>query len=43
MNYEAERNHYHGMLSETESGEYKLTILSELNGEKINGKFSFQR
>ncbi|CCQ57769.1 MULTISPECIES: hypothetical protein [Crocosphaera] len=30
LNYEAERNHYHGMLS-------------ELNGEKINGKFSFQR
>ncbi|MDJ0581398.1 hypothetical protein [Crocosphaera sp.] len=43
LNYEADRNHYHGMLSETESGEYQVTILSDINGEKINQKFSFKR
>ncbi len=43
LNYEYDRNHYHGMLSENESGEYQVTIISEINGEKINGKFSFQR
>lgn len=41
--YEADENHYHGILSETLSGEYKVVILSDIKGEKINGRFSFER
>lgn len=43
IKWEASENHYHGTLSETTPGEYKVAILSEINGEKVNGRFSFKR
>lgn len=41
--YKADGKHYGALLSETISGEYKVVILSEIKGEKINGRFSFKR
>ncbi|MBF2014831.1 MAG: hypothetical protein IGS23_06405 [Rivularia sp. T60_A2020_040] len=43
LQYEADEKHYHGVLSETAAGEYKVAILSEVNGEKVNGRFNFKR
>ncbi|MEA5594088.1 hypothetical protein [Rivularia sp. UHCC 0363] len=43
IKYEASENHYHGKLSETAPGEYKVAIISEVNGEKVNGRFNFKR
>ncbi|MGF1674978.1 MAG: hypothetical protein ACFCUV_15025 [Rivularia sp. (in: cyanobacteria)] len=43
IKWEANDKHYHGKLSETAAGEYKVAILSEVNGEKVNGRFSFKR
>ena len=41
--YEADEKHYHGILSEKVSGEYKVVVLSDIKGEKINGRFTFKR
>ena len=41
--YEADEKHYHGILKEKVSGEYQVVVLSEIEGEKVNGRFSFQR
>ncbi len=43
LEYEADEKHYHAILSEKTAGEYKVAILSEVNGEKVNGRFSFKR
>ncbi len=43
LEYEADEKHYHAILPEKASGEYKVAILSEVNGEKVNGRFSFKR
>jgi hypothetical protein len=43
MPYKADGKHYGGLLSETVAGEYKVVILSEIKGEKINGRFGFKR
>lgn len=39
--YDAEGEHYVAFLPETASGEYKVTILTDISGEKVNGRFSF--
>lgn len=39
--YDAEGKHYAALLPETESGEYKVVILTDISGEKVNGRFSF--
>lgn len=31
------------MLPETGSGEYKVAILTDINGEKVNGRFNFTK
>lgn len=41
--YEADEKHYHGILPEKVSGEYQVVVLSDIQGEKVNGRFSFQR
>ncbi len=41
--YKEDGKHYGALLSETTAGEYKVVILSEIKGEKINGRFSFKR
>jgi hypothetical protein len=43
MPYKADGKHYGALLSETVVGEYKVVILSDIKGEKINGRFSFKR
>ncbi|BAY86078.1 hypothetical protein NIES267_55840 [Calothrix parasitica NIES-267] len=43
LEYEADEKHYHAILPEKAAGEYKVAILSEINGEKVNGRFSFKR
>ena len=43
LKYEASENHYHGTISEKAAGEYKVAVISEVNGEKVNGRFSFKR
>lgn len=41
--YDAEGKHYAAMLPETASGEYKVVILTDINGKKVNGRFSFTK
>lgn len=44
MTYDAAGKHYTGLLPpEKAAGEYKVVILSEVNGEKVNGRFTFNR
>ena len=43
LEYEADEKHYHAILPQQAAGEYKVTILSEINGEKINSRFSVKR
>ena len=43
LEYEADEKHYHALLPEKAAGEYKVAILSEVDGEKVNGRFSFKR
>lgn len=43
IKYEPSEKHYHGVLTEKIPGEYKVVILSDINGEKVNGRFSFKR
>lgn len=41
--HDAEGQHYVGLLNTTGSGEHQVTILTDINGEKVNGRFSFIR
>lgn len=41
--YDAEGQHYVALLPETASGEYKVAILTDISGEKVNGRFSFTK
>lgn len=41
--YDAEGKHYTAMLSEAASGEYKVAVLTDINGEKVNGRFNFTK
>lgn len=43
MKYDVQGKHYAVLLPEQASGEYKVVILSEINGEKANGRFTFNR
>ncbi|MDZ7965509.1 MAG: hypothetical protein RM368_11100 [Nostoc sp. DedSLP03] len=43
LTYEAKEQHYHAVLSEKAAGEYKVAILSDINAEKMNGRFTFKR
>jgi hypothetical protein len=43
MKYDTEGKHYTAILSSTAAGEYKAVILTDINGEKVNGRFSFQQ
>ena len=43
MDYDAEGEHYAALLPSDAAGEYKVAILSDINGEKVNGRFSFSR
>ncbi len=41
--YDVEGKHYAALLPEKASGEYNVAILSDINGEKVNGRFTFKR
>ena len=43
MKYDARDKHYTGILPGNAAGEHKVAILSDVNGEKVNGRFSFMR
>lgn len=43
MDYDAEGEHYTALLPSSEAGEYKVAVLSDINGEKVNGRFSFTK
>jgi hypothetical protein len=41
--YDAKGKHYTAMLTETASGDYKIAVLTDISGEKVNGRFSFTK
>jgi hypothetical protein len=41
--YDAAEKHYTAKLSGAAAGDYKVAILSDINGEKVNGRFSFKQ
>lgn len=43
MKYDADDKHYTAILPGKAAGEYKVTILTDVNGEKVNGRFSFKQ
>lgn len=43
MQYDAQGQHYAAILPETSAGEYKVAVLSDIGGEKVNGRFSFNQ
>lgn len=43
MKYDAGEKHYTAVLPSAAAGEYKVAILSDINGEKVNGRFSFKQ
>lgn len=43
LTYDAEGKHYAVLLPEKAPGEYKVAVLSDINGEKVNGRFSFKK
>jgi hypothetical protein len=43
LKYDAQGKHYAAVLPGTSAGEYKVAILSDIAGEKINGRFSFTK
>ncbi len=43
LTYDAEGKHYAALLPGRASGQYNVAILSDINGEKVNGRFIFKR
>jgi hypothetical protein len=43
MKYDTNNQHYTGLLPGRLAGEYKVAILSDINGEKVNARYSFKR
>jgi hypothetical protein len=43
LTYDAKDKHYTAILPGKAAGEYKVIILSDINGKKVNGRFSFKR
>lgn len=43
MKYDAGEKHYTAILPGAAAGEYKVAVLSDINGEKVNGRFSFKQ
>lgn len=41
--YDAEGKHYAALIPGRASGQYEVVILSDINGEKVNGRFTFKR
>jgi hypothetical protein len=43
MKYDAGEKHYTAILPGATAGEYKVAILSDISGEKVNARYSFTR
>lgn len=43
MDYDTPGEHYFAYLPSSESGEYRVVILTEVNGEKVNSRFNFTK
>ncbi len=43
MSYDASGKHYTVLLPSTAAGEYKVAVLSDIGGEKVNGRFTFTK
>jgi len=43
MEYDAPGEHYFAFLPTQATGEYKVVVLTDVNGEKANGRFSFTK
>lgn len=43
LKYDAGDKHYTGILPGTAAGDYKVAILSDISGEKVNARYSFKR
>ena len=43
MKYDAEGKHYAVLLPEKASGQYQVKITADIGGEKVNGRFSFNK
>ncbi len=43
MKYDAAEKHYTALLPSTATGEYKVAILSNIKGEKVNARYSFSQ
>lgn len=41
--YDAADEHYTAVLPTSESGEYQAVIQTDINGEKVNGRFAFNK
>jgi hypothetical protein len=41
MEYDASGEHYTAFLPSSAAGEYNIAVLSDINGEKVNGRFTF--
>jgi hypothetical protein len=41
MEYDAAGAHYTAFLPSSATGEYNIAVLSDINGEKVNGRFTF--
>lgn len=43
LTYDAEGKHYTAMLPDKAPGEYLVVMTSDINGEKVNGRFTFSQ
>ena len=43
LTYDAEGKHYAGLLKSEASGEYQVSIVSDIQGESVKGRFSFTK
>jgi len=41
--YDAAGKHYKAVLPQAEPGEYQVAVQTDINGEKVNGRFSFKK
>lgn len=43
LNYDAAGKHYYAVLPGTTAGAYQVAILSDIQGEKVNARYTFKR
>ncbi len=43
LGYDASGKHYYSVLPGAVTGEYKIAILSDIQGEKVNARYTFKR